>query len=510
MAGRYERLLGKALDHRGRALTILALVLIITIGALWILPREVLPGVDQGDFTIRVLLPPGTSLEGTLDVVDRIEKTILDLPGVRDVFSSMGIGEQAVVAALEQTGLNRGEIRVRMKPKFSGAGGIRVARERIPPVSGADVTLSMGESVLNQVLGSSGAQVVIQLFGNDREALKALLARVRVEAEGVAGLTDIRSDFDEGQPEMVVTVDRGAASRYGLSAAGIADFLQDILSGNVATRLNETSGKTDIRVQVPLSERHTVDKILNQTIPVSGGAVPVREVVRIQRMKSPTEIVREGQTRVISLMADVRGRSLGQTLGMLENRLESVRLSGTERIKVAGAREEMRASYKSLILAIALALMLVYMIMASQFESLIHPLIILFSVPMALIGTVWLLLITRQSLNVISLIGGVVLVGIAVNDAIVKVDFINRARRDGMGIREAVVEAGRKRFRPIVMTSVTTLLGLLPMAVGMGEGAELQRPLALAIIGGLTTSTVLTLIFIPVIYAGIEARRGKR
>lgn len=235
----------------------------------------------------------------------------------------------------------------------------------------------------------------------------------------------------------------------------------------------------------------------------------MREVVYITLSRGATEIHRENQARVISLFANVSGKSLGQTIGEIERKLDEIETPGTARFIVGGAKEEMAESYQSLLFAALLAISLVYMIMAAQFESLVHPLVIIVSVPMAVIGTTWLLLLTGQSFNVISLIGIVVLVGIAVNDAIVKVDFINQERQRGATVRDAVIEAGRKRFRPIVMTSVTTILGLLPLAIGFGKGAEIQRPLALAIIGGLITSTLLTLVMIPVIYSAWTGRRGK-
>ncbi len=501
LADHYDRILIRALDHRIKTLGIMLVILLVTILIGIFLPRELMPKVDQGEFTMSLLLPPGTSLRGTEESVSRIEKELLKEEDVLDVFSNIGLVHHQTSSQLEQAGLNRAEIRIRMKPGRTSNAMMRQLRDRFRSTPDTKITYSSGETVLSQILGSTEGDVIIKVAGDNMTVLLEMLDQVRKRCAGVSGLIDLRSDYEEGRPEYRIVIDRETAGRYGLSVIQIARFLQNNLTGNLASQFKDFDRKIDIRVRPKLEDRNSLDKLLDALIPVGNSGIPVREVVRIHATPGPTEIHRENQARVISLFANVSGKSLGQTVQEIEKRLSDIPTSEQYRIVVGGAKEEMAVSYKSLMVAALLAIALVYMIMAAQFESLLHPLIIIFSIPMAAVGTTWLLFVTGQSFNVISLIGVVVLVGIAVNDAIVKIDFINQERKRGQPVREAVIEAGKKRFRPIIMTSVTTILGLLPLAIGLGQGAELQRPLALAIIGGLFTSTILTLVVIPVIYS---------
>jgi HAE1 family hydrophobic/amphiphilic exporter-1 len=235
--------------------------------------------------------------------------------------------------------------------------------------------------------------------------------------------------------------------------------------------------------------------------------VPIRELVTVREALGPAQIRREEQARVIPVYADVVGGGLDQAIGEIEAALATLPPSRDVRWEVGGENEEMRRSFRDLSFAFALALILVYMILAAQFESFVHPFTILISVPLALVGAVFALIITGQGLNTMSLIGGVILVGIVVNDAIVKVDFINLAKTRGMELRAAILEAGRVRLRPIIMTTVTTVLGLTPMALGIGRGSDLRAPLAIAVIGGLVVATALTLIVVPVVYQTVEFAR---
>jgi len=500
----YETLLSRALSRRSVTLLILAAILILTAAAASLLPRELMPRVDQGEFTMELNLPPGTSLEALTDQVQNMEAALLKDPGVSDVFSNLGMSGGETGLNLEGS-LNHAELRVRLKDGYA-TDDLMVKYRKIFATGAGRLHFGTGETVLSQILGGSDADVIIQITG-DTPAAAALMDSVKAVCSRIPELTDLQSRHEEGRPEYTLTIDRRQAGRYGLSVRQVALHINHLMMGEIASQLKEFDRKTDIRVRPRFEEGKTMEVLLNQRIPASGTLVPLRELIQVRRQRGAVEILRENQTRTISLFADVTGKSLGQTVQRIEAELAGLHRPANTRIRVAGAREEMQASYQSLLLAACLALALVYMIMAAQFESFKHPFIIILSVPMAAVGTVWLLLLTGQSLNVVSLIGVVVLVGIAVNDAIVKVDFINQERRRGTPLTESLMEAGRKRFRPILMTSVTTILGLTPMAVGLGKGAELQRPLALAIIGGLITSTVLTLIMIPVIYSLLAGRR---
>ena len=276
------------------------------------------------------------------------------------------------------------------------------------------------------------------------------------------------------------------------------------MRGDVATEFVDFDRKTDVVVRYPDDMRYS--RATLEGLRVQG--IPIRELVVVRDALAPAEVRREDQSRVVPVYADVVSGGLAQAIEGIETTLSALPPTSDVRWEVGGENEEMRRSFRDLAFAFGLALILVYMILAAQFESFVHPFTILMSVPLALVGAVLALILTGQGLNTMSLIGAVILVGIVVNDAIVKVDFINQARRQGRDLRDAILEAGRVRLRPIVMTTVTTVLGLLPMALGIGRGSDLRAPLAIAVIGGLLVATALTLIIVPVVYQTVERVRA--
>jgi HAE1 family hydrophobic/amphiphilic exporter-1 len=316
-------------------------------------------------------------------------------------------------------------------------------------------------------------------------------------------LGNVRVGADEGTPQVQVEILREQAARYGIQPLQVAETLDRALRGERATEFVEFDRKIGIVVSYPRDQRFARETL--ETLRVEG--VPVRELVVVRDAVGPAEVRREEQGRVIPVYADVIRGGLDQAIAAIQGSMADLPPSRDLRMDVGGENEEMRRSFRDLTFAFALALVLVYMILAAQFESFVHPFTILTAVPLALVGALLALAVTRGGLNTMSLIGVVILVGIVVNDAIVKVDFINQARRQGMVLRDAILEAGRVRLRPIVMTTVTTVLGLLPMALGIGRGADLRAPLAVSVIGGLLLATLLTLIVVPVVYAVVEDLR---
>ena len=278
------------------------------------------------------------------------------------------------------------------------------------------------------------------------------------------------------------------------------------MPGRVATRFVDFDRQVPVVVRLPEADRRSQATL--QRLRVDD--VPLREVIRTQATVGPSEVRRFDQTRTVPVLADVASGGLGAAIERVEAALAAAPPPTNVRVEVGGANEELRRSFRDLLFAFGLALLLVYMIMAAQFESFTHPLTILFSVPLAVIGAVLALGLTGAGLNTMSLIGVVILIGIVVNDAIVKVDFINQLRGRGLAVREAILEAGRARLRPIIMTTVTTVLGLTPLALGIGRGADLRAPLAIAVIGGLISATALTLIVVPVAYSLVEDAAGRR
>ena len=296
----------------------------------------------------------------------------------------------------------------------------------------------------------------------------------------------------------------------GLDPGALVDRIVDSVRGKVATRLREFDKAFDIRVRLGDGTEANVEKLLDGLVPCGDALVPLRELVTWEIASGPREIHRGDQQREVLVTAGLQGAKPSQVAPGIHQAIAATPLPPGYRIFFGGEREEITRSFRSLVAAFVLAILLNYMIMAAQFESLLHPLIILVTVPMGLCGSILAMLVTRTTVNVISAIGIVVLLGIVVDNAIVKIDYTNQLRKQGLGLRDAVVEGSRVRLRPILMSTATTLVALLPLSLGIGRGAELLQPLGIVVFGGLAFSTLLTLLLIPVIYDIVESRKETR
>lgn len=358
-------------------------------------------------------------------------------------------------------------------------------------------------------MATQGAErIEIEIRGHDLAVSDELAKRVNAIVEDVDGITDTRVSREIGTPEELIIVDRQKAADMELTVSKIAEMLKTVLSGTSAGNFRDGGNEYNIRVKVRDAEHLDLRDILD--LPLSnadGEPVILRNVVRIQPRSGPVQVERKDQERIVSVRANFSGRDMGAILADIRERLKAIPVPRDFSIEFGGDYEEQQEAFNELRLGFVLALVLVYMVMASLYESLRDPFVVMFSVPMAVIGVTLMLLMTNTTFNVQSYIGCIMLGGIAVNNAILLVDHINLLRqRDGMPLIEAVEEAGRRRLRPILMTSTTTILAMSPLAIGLGEGGEAQAPMARAIIGGLFTSNLITLVFIPTIYA-IFARR---
>jgi len=501
----YERWLAWSLEHRAQVLMLAAGGLAVALGIGALLPRSLMPRVDEGAFRVALELPVGTPLEQTAQVAERLEKALLRDPQVAAVFTRVGRARDAELATREITGLNSAALEVRLA---GGASSTRVA-DRFRAAAGklgvdprfVSVETSRATS-LGRAIGLGEADLAVRVRGEKLDELLAVAESASARMAGLSRVTDVRLDLQRTQPELEITVDREAASRYGFSVREVADAIEAYLRGAETERpYTEFADKIDIRVSVPEDARRQLSDVLALT----HGGVPIRELVHARQTYGPVEIRRSDQNRTVQVLADVRAGGLGGAVRQVESALVGLPRPTLTRVEVGGENEEMRASFRSLLFAFGLALFLVLLILAAQFESFVQPLVVLVAVPLAAIGAMPALWLTGDGLNAMSGIGLVILVGIVVNDAIVKVDFINQQRAAGASKRRAILEAGRLRLRPIVMTTVTTVFGLLPMALGWGAGADLRAPLAVVVIGGLLSSTFLTLIVVPVVYSLLVA-----
>jgi HAE1 family hydrophobic/amphiphilic exporter-1 len=502
----YHRFLLWCLDNKVKVLFGSAAFLVITLFVSMQLPRELMPKPETTSFELQMKTPVDYSLEQTADVVSSIEEWMRTDDLVEIFFSQIGI-----VSGMESfnpdVSLNSAKIYVEVKNSSDVSITLENLREKLKKIPGLKFSLSREQATLSRFLALSTAEVGLKIKGDDLLRLEAIANQLVVKLKEIEGITDVNTNVGEGKPEFLVSIDKDSLQRYDISPAYISSFLVDAVRGRVATQFRELEKSYDIRVRLEEITRENIESLLDEKIAYRGTHIPLRELVSFTVSRGPKEIRRDNQQREVIITANLKGKKISEVVPEVMKKIDTQTMPQNYQVLFSGEQEEMTKSFKSLLLAFGLAVLLVYMIMAAQFESLLHPFLILFTLPMGMTGAVWALFLTGQSVNVVSIIGGVVLAGIVVNDAIVKIDYTNQLRRRGMSLRKAVLEASRVRLRPILMTTVTTAFGLLPMSLGLGRGSELQQPLAITVIGGLLLATFLTLILIPLTYEIAEKRR---
>ncbi len=510
LAEHYQRLLNWALDHRRRILLMAggafvgSLLLIPFIGA------EFMPDSDEGVFTVAIELPQGVVLQETEKIVNQVEQNILEIPET-DVVETQ-IGSAGGEGGPSSSGSELGEIKVQLVSKKDRKRDINVIinelRDEVSQVPGAKITVTKSQQMGGG--SSSGAPVTINLKGEDLDTLIHYANFVKEKVRAVPGTAEVDTSIGEGRPELQIIVDRVKAADYGLGVAQIGSAIHSAIAGDIATQYRIDGDEIDVRLRFPEEERETIQDLGNILITAPNGlTVPVKEVAKLQQKMGPSTINRENQTHIISVTSKLRDRSLGEVIKDIQLSLTDFEMPQGYELEYGGENKDMMESFRNLGLALIMAIILVYMILAAQFESLVHPLTIMFSVPLALIGALLGLFVTHRTINVTSMIGIIMLSGIVVNNAIVLVDYVNTLRREGMARRESILKAGLTRMRPILMTAMTTVLGLIPLALGIGEGAEADAPMATVVIGGLIFSTLLTLVIIPIVYTLFDDMRTK-
>jgi HAE1 family hydrophobic/amphiphilic exporter-1 len=358
-------------------------------------------------------------------------------------------------------------------------------------------------------MGSSGGdRLVVEIRGHNFEILSDLALKVRDAMSSVPGVPEVQISRQPGMPEMLLSVDRVKAASMGLNVSDIADAMETAVGGRRTSMYRQEGDEFNILVRLQERDRLKLSQVgLIPLATPTGQTIPASSVVRMRRQEGPVSIDRMDQERMVMVSGTLGDRDLGSIVRDLEVKLRQIPRPVGYDFKFGGEYEEQQKTFRDLSFAAILALILVYMVMAAQFESLRDPFIILFSIPLAAVGVIGILILTNTTFNMQGFLGVIILVGIVVNNAIILIDYMNQLRREhGYKLREAVIAGGSRRLRPILMTTTTTLLGLAPMALGVGEGSELQAPLARVVIGGLATSTLITLLVIPVVYAALEER----
>jgi len=500
LAARYPRLLGAALDRPGPVLGGAALALVVALGLLGTVGQELIPEVHQGRFTLSTSLAVGTPLDRTVATVSHAEQLILAHPEVDEVHATIGSDGRADAQADE--GEHSARILVQMAP------GGDLERRQAAVAEGLRTDLAALEDLHVQVEPTSlftvRTPVEVVVTGNDLDELRSIADEVVARLQEVEGLRDVKSSLVPGFPEVRVRYERELLDRFGLSTRSVATAVRDKVQGAGASRLTRGERRIDLVVQLVEADRAGVDDLGRINVnPQLDPPIPLSAVAKLEQAEGPSEIRRVDQRRAAVVSANLEGMDLSSTQELIDAALRGLELPDGYSWELAGQTLEMQRSLRSLAFALLLAVFLVYVIMASTFESLTHPFVILFSVPLAAVGVLPALALTGTALSVVVFIGLIVLAGMVVNNAIVLVDRINQNRAEGLDRRAAVMAAGASRLRPILITTFTTALGLLPLAIGLGAGAEIQQPLALTVIAGLVSSTLLTLVVVPAVYLGV-------
>ena len=495
----YKRILHWALDHRKSTIFIALIIFVLSMASLLAVGAEFFPATDEGQFSINITLPLGSELEDTNEIVEIIEGELESIVEIDTVFSNIGFSDGR--RGSTNTGTNSAEINVVLKSlKDRDRSTNEVAdevRKLIKDIPGAEKSVQVSST---SMMGG-GTPIDIKIKGDDLGTLQQIGEDVKQLVASIEGTREVKSSMEEGIPEVSIMVNRRNASQYGLTATQIASTVKGTISGQVATRYKFDGDEIDVVIKGAPIYQESISNLEQTSIRTPKGiSVPLGQVADVTVERGPVSISREGQVRTINVTSQIVGRDLASITGDIQVKLNGYELPKGYSYQLGGDNEEMVDSFKSLAMALLLAVVLMYMVLASQFESLLHPFTIMLSVPLAVAGGALGLFITGRTLSVPAFIGVIMLAGIVVNNAIVLVDYINTRRANGEERKEAIVNAGPIRLRPILMTALTTILGLVPLALGIGEGAETQAPMATVVIGGLILSTLLTLIFIPVMY----------
>jgi len=498
----YGKLLEKLLAKRG----IVIIIAIILIGATaMVLPgigKEYLPKSESREFTIQAELPEGTTIEHTNNVVSNIEVMLYQaLKGKTEIIYSQ-VGTTNVNQSEKGNFQNENKatiiVRLEKNAREQSTQIVDDVSRMLADIPGVEIFISRNESSLQSIVGTDEMPVSIEVSGESIDVIEQITDSIKLKITSLPRLLNLKTSIEGGAPEVDIVIDRQKAATYSVSIETIISQLKEKLIGRDAGYFDYEGELNKIIIKHP---EYNLDQMVEMTISVNEREIPLYELAAISFSNAPKQLLRNNQTRIGKVTADLAaGVSLSHVSREIEDKLKKLQLPHGYFLKISGEELKRKESMANLRFALILAIILVYMVMASQFESFIHPFSILLTLSLAGVGAIWIFLILGKTLNIMGYIGIIMLSGIAVNDSIILVDAINQFRRKGKALKESIIAAGQNRIRPIIMTSLTTIVALFPLTLGLGEGAALRSPMALAVIGGLVTSTLLTLAVIPCVY----------
>jgi HAE1 family hydrophobic/amphiphilic exporter-1 len=513
---RYITMLNWALDHKGKTILIVValLVLSLIIPISGIIGTEFMPGQDIPIMALNVKAPVGTSLDETDSMIRQIEDVFMQVEGVQFVMSLVGPMTDASAQAdpTNPQEVNEAQVFARLyqqKDRTNSYEEIQSkVRELLPNIEGSEINFLSREQMMGE--GQSNP-IEIKIFGKDLEVLKEFAGRIEEKIKVVKHVSDVVNSVKVGKPEAHIIINKDKAFKYGLTTYQIASAIKTASIGTRAGIFREAGEEIDILVRLDEETRNSFEDIMHiAIISPMGFSIPLNQIAHIEYAEGPRVISHEKQNRKVTVSANITGtQDMGGVVDDVQAQISDIvaDLPPGYFLNIGGAYEDMNEAFKTLSLALLLAVVLVYIVMASQFESLRQPFIVMFTIPLAVIGVMFILGITGTTLSVVSFVGGIILSGIVVNNGIVLIDHMNQLRLKGMEKRDAIIQAGKDRLRPVLITAITTMMGMLPMALSTGEGSELKAPMALTVIGGLISATFLTLILLPVIYSIIAKKK---
>jgi hydrophobic/amphiphilic exporter-1 (mainly G- bacteria), HAE1 family len=510
--GVYERVLRWALSHRKTTLGLVGLLMVGTLALVPMVGAEFMPTENRPILIGKFSFPIGTPIDQTASASRHISEAFEQFEDVATAGESIGVDENdagAGMSDMNPSGPHEGIIFARLVERDlrtvpSNEELMARIREAIPPIHDMDFQfVDMGSG-----MSGSSHPIEVKLYGDDFDTLHEWADVIAARMMDIEGLVDVDTTMQVAKPESHILIDRAKASRYGLTVGQVATVIKTATLGTVVTRYRKAGEELDVRLRYAEGFRDSRDALrqIQIPLPITGGSIPLGQIAHVEDGLGPVKVVREDQTRMVSVVADLDGLNLSeamQELNKVVGPLEEQLPQGYT-MDYAGQYEDMMSAFQQLLMALILAILMVYMVMAAQFESFTHPFTIMFTMPLALIGVIWLFFLTGTTLSVPTFLGVLMLAGIVVNNGIVLIDYVNQLRRDGMEIFEAVVKGSTTRLRPVLITSLTTMSAMIPMAVSNMEGSETMSPLAYTIIGGLAAASALTLLVIPVVYMLVD------
>ena len=504
LSRKYEKLLKWALRHRKKTVLTVLLVFILSLCSIPLAGMDFMASMDEGVATISVDLPNGTDLDTTEETTLEVLYRLQDIPEADVVYANVG-------SVMLSSGTNSASITMNLVDakdrKRSTEEVCDDIEKLLADIPGADITVSSSDSAMGSL---ASADVTMNVYGYDAATLVDVEDELIVKLSQVDGLSDVEGSTGDTVPEAKVTIDRAKASQYGITTASVAGALSTAISGSTATQYKLDGTEIDVVIRYDTNSVNYLTDLNNLTVTSAYGTqVPLSDVATVTMDESATTIMRENQKNYITISANADNMSTSEAQKLVEKAMADIELPDGCTYQFSGMMEKMNDTFRSLEIAMVVAVLLVYMIMASQFESLRYPFIVMFSMPLAITGAIIGLLITGNTITMPAMMGFVMLIGMVVNNGIVLVDYTNQLMDRGMNCYDALTSAGPRRLRPILMTTLTTVLGMVPMALATSEGSEMMQALAIAVIFGLTLSTVVTLIFIPVLYMWMNERKRK-